>query len=112
MSWTEDQQLRDIDEAFAIEHDCKRGGCPGVLRSTRAELIRHGARKVLRRDAVAVGVVQVVRDGEGRFMRAREQGDAAVVDAVVMLVLEFKRSVLGSCGGCRGGRRRTRPATR
>ena len=47
MSWTEDQQLRDIDEAFAIEHDCKRGGCPGVLRSTRAELIRHGARKGL-----------------------------------------------------------------
>ena len=47
MSWTEDLQLRDIDEAFAIEHDCKRGGCPGVLRSTRAELIRHGARKGL-----------------------------------------------------------------
>ena len=45
MSWTEDLQLRDIDEAFPIEHDCKRGGCPGVLRSTRAELISRGARK-------------------------------------------------------------------
>lgn len=45
MSWTEDLQLRDIDEAFAIELDCKRSDCLGVLRSTRAELIRRGARK-------------------------------------------------------------------